>query len=147
MAIFPNERRMSRSSSLPLNCLLRSFDPFGMSRYLTRLPNKPESDSAAALATQRSRPTPDKGSKRTSGPNLILGRLCWVPTETCSLRTGPRRSRACRFVPRRKTRMLPHRPHTPVTQSYSLRRKRDTDQLWAPDSLIVTLTQSSASNS
>jgi hypothetical protein len=38
--------------------------------------------------------------------------------------------------------MPPHMLHRPVTRSDSLRRKQDTDQLLALDSLVLTLTQS-----
>ena len=112
----------------------------------TRLPSKPESGSGAAQATQRSRPRPDKESKPTGGQNLVLELLPWVPTETFLSRTGPDRSRSSRPAQHWKGRMPLRMPHKPVTRSGSLRRKRDTDQLWALASLRVTLAQSSTRN-
>jgi hypothetical protein len=113
----------------------------------TRLPSKPESGSAAAQAKQRSRLKPDKEAKPTSGRNLVLEQLRWVPTGTSLSRIGPDRSRSSRPALRWKTRMPLHRLRKPVTRSGSLRRKRDTDQLLALVSLSITLTQSLARNS
>jgi hypothetical protein len=113
----------------------------------TRLPSRPESGSGAAQARRRSGPVPDRESKPTDGPNLILEQLCWVPTETCSSRIGPDRSRSSRPALRWKTRMPLHTLRRPVIRFGSLRRTQDTDRLWVQASLSVTLTQSSAHNS
>ena len=113
----------------------------------TRLPSRPESGSGAAQARRRSGPVPDRESTPTNGPNPILEQLCWVPTETCSSRIGPDRSRSSRPALRWKTRMPLHTLRRPVIRFGSLRRTQDTDRLWVQASLSVTLTQSSAGNS
>jgi hypothetical protein len=105
----------------------------------TRLPNRPESGSGAAQATQRSRPKPDKESKPTGAPSLVLERLRSVPTGTCSSSTGPDRFRSFRPHCRGKTRTPPHMLRTPATRSGFLHRKQDTDQLWALHSLVLIL--------
>jgi hypothetical protein len=125
---------------------LRSSFPCGTDPP-TRLPNKPGSGSEAAQAGQRSGPRPDKESKPTDDPNLISEQLPWVPTETCSSRIGPDRSRSSRPALHWKARMPLHMLRRPVTRFGSLRRTQDTDRLWALASLNVTLTQSLARNS
>jgi hypothetical protein len=112
----------------------------------TRLPNRPESGSEAAQATQRSRPKPDKESKPTSDQRLVLERLRSVPRGTCSSSSGADRFRSFRPLCRWKIRTPPHMLRTPATRSGSLHRKQDIDQLWALRSLIVTLAQSSTYN-
>ena len=140
-----------RRLGLILTANFRTGDEFelpgGTTRPLTRLPNKPESGSEAAQAAQRSRPRPDKEPRPTGDPNLILEQLYWVPTETCSSRTHPGRSRLCRPALGWKARMPPHTLDRPVTRADSRRRKQDTDQLWALDSLVLILAQSLARNS
>ena len=112
----------------------------------TRLPNRPESGSGATQATRRSGPKLDKESKPTSDPKLVLERLRSLPTGTCWSSTGPDRFRSCRRPCRWKNRTPPHMLCTPATRSGSLLRKQDTYQLWAPDSLTLTLAQSSTRN-